>query len=94
MRCSVKNAEGFEFSGAGLEGAGAGASDFFEALFGEMRRREASPRHRGRHRESGQDHHAKIPIDLSDTFEGATHAISLKVPEIDARGHVALKDAS
>ena len=83
--------EGFEFSGAGPESARAGTSDFFEALFGEMRRREASPGHPGRHDERGQDHHAKIQIDLSDAFVGATRSISLKVPEIDASGHVALK---
>ncbi len=40
----------------------------------------------------GQDHHAKIEIDLRDAFDGAKRAITLRVPEVDAQGHVVVKD--
>jgi len=33
-----------------------------------------------------------VQIDLRDTFEGATRAIALRVPELDAHGHVALRE--
>jgi len=31
-------------------------------------------------------------VDLRDVFEGATRTISLRVPEVDASGHVTLRD--
>jgi curved DNA-binding protein len=87
--------EGFEFSGAGAEPGG--FSDFFESLFGAMRRGE--PRHRGGayrretvFRARGEDHHARIQIDLRDAFTGVTRQVSLHVPTVDDRGHVALRD--
>ena len=36
----------------------------------------------------GQDHHAKILIDLEDAINGANRTISLQVPEVDDQGHV------
>ena len=83
---------GFEFSGARSEAAGAGASDFFEALFGRMHRREHPARGPAEFHARGEDHHARILIDLRDAFGGATRAISLRVPEIDEAGHVVLRD--
>jgi curved DNA-binding protein len=81
---------GFEFSGADFE---RGAfSDFFEALFGEMRGRERPFRREARFRARGEDHHARILIDLRDVFTGATRPISLRVPEVDDTGHVVLRD--
>ena len=81
---------GFEFSGAAFE---RGAfSDFFEALFGEMRGRERPFRREARFRARGEDHHARILIDLRDAFTGATRPISLRVPEVDDTGHVVLRD--
>ena len=38
------------------------------------------------------DHHAKVVIDLEDTFHGATRTITLHSPEIDAQGHVKTRD--
>jgi curved DNA-binding protein len=81
---------GFEFSGAG-PGAGESAadySDFFETLFGRAaagQRRAARPGH-------GEDHHAKVLLDLDATLEGGSRTFTLRVPEIDAEGHVAVKD--
>ncbi len=84
---------GFEFSGSGFDGAGAGAhSDFFEQLFGRSTgfQHGASDTHRFRAR--GEDHHAKVLIDLEDAYSGATRAISLRTPELDATSHVITKD--
>ena len=78
---------GFEFSERGFSGAeAADFSDFFSELFGRMggRARGAAPHARG------GDHHAKILLDLEDSFTGATRQISLRVPRMDARGRVAL----
>ncbi len=81
--------EGFEFSGAG-NGTGAQADfhDFFESMFGGAR--EAHPR-RHAFRARGEDHHAKVLIDLEDAYRGAQRSISLQVPVIDAQGHVTLE---
>ena len=64
---------GFEFHGAPPGGAAQhDFSDFFESLFG----RQASDgrAHRSFHMH-GEDHHAKILIDLEDSFEGASPCI-------------------
>jgi curved DNA-binding protein len=82
---------GFEFSGATSESAGAEFSDFFDALFGRMRRREPASRGRAEFHARGEDHHAKILIDLRDSFGGATRTISLRAPELDENGHLALR---
>jgi curved DNA-binding protein len=82
---------GFEFSGPTSEGAGAEFSDFFDALFGRMRRREGAARGRAEFHARGEDHHAKILIDLRDAFTGATRTITLRAPEIDENGELALR---
>jgi curved DNA-binding protein len=41
-------------------------------------------------RARGEDHHAKVLLDLEDAFSGATRQISLRVPQMDARGRVQL----
>jgi curved DNA-binding protein len=83
---------GFEFSGAGPTAGGRHEfSDFFEQLFAGLgRRRGAEPRHEFHAR--GEDHHARILIDLRDVFEGATRAISLRIPEVDATGRLVLRN--
>ncbi|MGB5645179.1 MAG: DnaJ C-terminal domain-containing protein [Gammaproteobacteria bacterium] len=76
---------GFEFSGADFRGAD--FSDFFESLFGQggFSRQRGQP---GGFHARGQDHHAKILIDLEDAIHGAARTIKLQVPEVDAQGHV------
>jgi curved DNA-binding protein len=85
---------GFEFSG-GPQGAGdiGGHSDFFEALFGAARGGGARQRagQPGMH-SRGQDHHAKIVVPLADAFHGATRTLTLHNPELDASGHLALRE--
>ena len=77
---------GFEFRGA-PRGAGSqeGFSDFFESLFGHA----GGPGgvNRGFHMQ-GEDHHAKILVDLEDSYNGASRSISLKMPEETPNGHV------
>jgi curved DNA-binding protein len=91
---------GFEFSGGGYTNADASQfSDFFEQMFGGMRGGRGGGGFAGAgfggHREfsaQGQDHHAKIEIDLRDAYSGAKRAITLRMPEVDAEGHVVVKD--
>jgi len=88
---------GFEFSddpNAGFGGYGGGydgdQSEFFESLFGRGRHRQggrSSNARQGMHFK-GQDHHAKILIDLADAYNGAKRTISLHMPTQDPEGHV------
>jgi curved DNA-binding protein len=84
----------FEFSGPGFGGAeAADFSDFFAELFGRMggRPREAGfGRREARFEARGEDHHAKIVLDIEDAWRGATRQISLRVPKMDASGRVSL----
>lgn len=84
---------GFEFSGNGFDGTGAGAySDFFEQLFGHGMGSQHGARTSHRFQTRGEDHHAKVLVDLEDAYSGATRIISLRAPELDASGHVITKD--
>jgi curved DNA-binding protein len=69
---------GFEFSHHDFQGAD--FSDFFAELFGRMGARG-----------HGQDHYAKVLLDVEDAFLGAARQISLRVPKVDAGGRVALE---
>jgi curved DNA-binding protein len=80
---------GFEFSGADFDGEVSDHSDFFEALFG---RTAAGMRgSRGPVNASGNDHHAKVQIDLMDSYHGARRSIALQLPVRDNEGHVTLQ---
>ncbi len=87
---------GFEFSGGGFTGSNADASaysDFFESLFGQGFQQAGGRQQGGFYQRqhapaNGEDHHAKILIDLEDAMHGATRSISLRVPEVDSSGHV------
>jgi curved DNA-binding protein len=83
---------GFEFSGAGFSPhETADFSDFFAELFGRMGGGHGAAHARqGNFRAGGEDHHAKVMLDLEDSFTGATRQISLRVPQVDAQGHVQL----
>ena len=85
---------GFEFRGGGYTNASAADhSAFFEDLFG---RGYAEPGAGARHafRRRGEDHHAKVLIDLEDSYAGTTRTISLRVPELADDGHVTLREHS
>jgi curved DNA-binding protein len=81
---------GFVFRGGGYTAGDAGVhSDFFEELFGRGFGRDRSTAGRRAFRMRGEHHHAKMLIDLEDSFGGATRSISLRVPELTDEGHVA-----
>ena len=84
--------DGFEFRGRG-EGAGFTDenSDFFETLFGRANA-GAGRAQRGGFQMQGEDHHAKVLIDLEDAYTGPTRTITLKMPQVDAQGHVVAKE--
>lgn len=88
---------GYEFTGPGDTGA-QDFSDFFESLFGgAFRQQEAAGEGRARRqrydiRARGEDHHAKVLIDLEDALKGARRPLSLKLPELTPDGHLALRE--
>jgi curved DNA-binding protein len=85
--------KGFEFStssfGGGEDG---GFSDFFSSLFGQRSpfgaQRGARPRSFSA---AGEDHMARIEIDLEDAFRGGSRTIELKAPQMDDGGRVTVK---
>jgi curved DNA-binding protein len=94
---------GFEFSQAGGPRAGAQGfsheqarsfSDFFSEIFGGMGGGGgagfAGASARATYRGQGEDHHAKVVLELEDSFRGGSRQISLRVPKLDDRGHVVL----
>jgi len=82
---------GFEFNGGGYtEGNAADFSDFFESLFGRGASAGAGRQHAG-YNAKGEDHHAKVMIDLEDAFQGGSRSITLQSPELDNTGHVVTK---
>jgi curved DNA-binding protein len=87
---------GFEFSGGGYtEGDPSQFSDFFDSLFGDARMGggQGGPfARRAQFHAEGQDHHAKIEIDLRDAFTGSKRTITLRTPKVDSEGHVGLKE--
>jgi len=84
---------GFEFTGQAYSpGETADFSDFFAELFGHMGGAHAGTRHaRTGFRAQGEDHHAKVLLDLEDSFTGATRQISLRAPKVDPQGRVQLE---
>lgn len=83
---------GFEFStrGGRFGFDGSDFSDFFSSLFGGV----GGPA-RGEHEPfgmRGEDHHAKVQIDLEDALHGATRTITLRVPTVDAHGRISVRE--
>ncbi|HEY8245419.1 MAG TPA: DnaJ C-terminal domain-containing protein [Casimicrobiaceae bacterium] len=90
--------EGFEFSGARPGGGGAAGaadfSDFFESLFGRGGAGgmgAEGPRGGRTMRGRGEDHHAKVVVPLEDAYTGARRTLTLRMPELDDEGRVALR---
>jgi curved DNA-binding protein len=81
---------GFEFSGRGFPGAEtADFSDFFSELFGRMGGARAGG---GHFHARGEDHHAKVMLDLEDAYHGANRTLTLRVPRMDASGRTVLAE--
>ena len=80
---------GFEFSGGGFTAGDAeDYSDFFDLLFGARPGGGRSRRQYTTFRSKGEDHRAKIYIDLEDSYQGSTRDIKLQHPVVDQDGHV------
>jgi curved DNA-binding protein len=83
---------GYEFSQGSPSGAdAANFSDFFSELFGSrMGQRGAAggPHFRAR----GEDHHAKIMLDLEDTYQGSSRTVTLRAPRLDEQGRMKLTE--
>ena len=88
--------DGFEFSGGGYtESDSAHFSDFFEDLFGRAGGAGgAGFRQSQQHgyQMQGEDHHAKVGVTIEEAYHGAERAITLKMPEVDATGHLVTRD--
>ncbi len=83
---------GFEFSGRGApDGSGRGPedfSDFFASIFGNMQRGGHRPHGAENQQMRGEDHHAKVMIDLADAYMGTTRLITLRAARLDGSSHV------
>jgi curved DNA-binding protein len=81
---------GFEYSSR--PGEEAEFSDFFEQLFGHAARQRSARGNTAGARQSvpvrGEDHHARIELDLLDAYTGAQRTISLRSARLDDQGHV------
>lgn len=83
---------GFEFRGSGFQdGTSFSHSDFFDALFGQGFAGAGSTGS-ARSINRGQDHHAKVSIDLEDAWHGAKQQFNLRIPEIDASGRLGSRE--
>ncbi|MEO5761742.1 MAG: DnaJ C-terminal domain-containing protein [Vicinamibacteria bacterium] len=81
--------EGFEYRGGPVDMGGFGdASDFFEAFFGGRGRQGGGGGRRPNVHAQGEDHHAKIMIDLEDAYQGAQRTVTLRMPSYDAEGRL------
>jgi len=81
---------GFEFRGADFGSDFGDPSDFFEALFG--RRPRGGRSRRPNLNAQGEDHHAKVMIDLEDAFKGAQRTITLRMPSYDPGGDLVTRE--
>ncbi len=43
-------------------------------------------------RRKGEDHHAKVLLDLEDAYRGANRTLALRVPRVDEQGRMALAE--
>jgi curved DNA-binding protein len=88
--------------GTQFDFGGADANDFFSDLFTHAGRRSGRGGARGfgggggggggGFQMRGEDIHASIAIDLRDAYQGASRTISLRVPQHDEQGRVAMQD--
>lgn len=85
--------DGFEFSGGGYTDTGSSRfSDFFEDLFGRTGATGYQQGQQHGFHMKGDDHHAKVGVSLEDAYYGAERGITLKMPEVDATGHLITRD--
>ena len=87
-----RSGQGSPFGAGGTFGAGADfdPSDFFESLFG--RRGAGAGAGRRRASAQGEDHHAKVLIDVEDAYRGAERTISLRAPIEGPDGRIEMQE--
>lgn len=80
----------FEFSSRGFApGEEADFSDFFSEIFG----RAHGAGGRGARRPGrGEDHHARVILDVEDAFGGVSRQVSLRIPSLDAAGRASYRE--
>jgi len=79
---------GFEFTERGYSPEeAAGFSDFFSEIFGRMGRGAGG----GFSRAHAGEHHARILLDIGDSFTGPVRQISLQTPSLDDKGRLTLQ---
>ncbi|MCA0241360.1 MAG: DnaJ domain-containing protein [Proteobacteria bacterium] len=97
---------GYEFHGSGPGGEEVDPrqfSDFFESLFGRRAAGGGGRAAGGGGRRGGggggapinlrgEDHHAKVLIDLQDAYTGARRSLTLRMPAFDEQGHGVLQE--
>ena len=84
----------FEFTTSYGGREDSGFSDFFSSLFGArspFRGQRGGGGFGGGFSSAGEDHAAKIQIDLEDAFRGGSHTIELKAPQLDEHGRVSVQ---
>ena len=85
--------QGFEFHGDFGDAGASRFSDFFESLFGQGGFEHGYARQRSHDFNArGEDTHAKILIDLEDSFTGRTRNFSLKHTEVGPGGRPQVKE--
>jgi curved DNA-binding protein len=83
---------GFDFAGrGGFEDAG-DFSDFFDSIFGPGARQGGGGRRRGGMKVQGDDQHAKVVIDLEDSYRGARRTITMRMPVRDEHGRTSMQE--
>jgi curved DNA-binding protein len=87
---------GFEHSEHGRSAAEAAEfSDFFSEIFGTMGREGRQRRGRsadGSATYPGNDHHARILLQIEDSFAAPTRQLTLRAPKMDPKGRVTLEE--
>ncbi len=84
----------FEFSSSFGGAEDGGFSDFFSSLFGQRSpfgQRGGTGRGGRGFAAAGEDHVARIQLDLEDAFRGGSQTIELQTPQVDEEGRVAVR---
>ena len=84
--------EGFEYSGRGQSKQNtADFSDFFANLFHQSAGAGSSNGRGSASQMVGEDRHAKVMIDISDAYNGASRDITLQTSALDSQGRATAK---
>lgn len=83
---------GFEFSTHGFSPhEAADFSEFFSQLFGGLGGGRGFRASGGTFRAPGEDHHAKVYLDIEEAYTEITRQVTLRLPKMDAQGRSSLE---